>query len=391
MTDWRELESRYYMGVFRRTPVVIVRGEGSRVWDDNGKSYLDLVAGWAVTSLGHCHPVLVEAICRQAGTLIQTSNQYYTVPQLELAQLLVENSALDQVFFANSGAEANEGAVKLARKYGKTRLNGAYEVISTLKSFHGRTLSMVAATGKPAYQKDFVPLPPGFLNVPYNDMDAIAQATTEKTCAVLLEPIQGEGGVNIPEDGYLADLRNFCDERKLLLILDEIQTGVGRTGTLWGYQQFGIEPDVMTLAKGLAGGVPIGVFMAKKSACVLEPGDHGSTFGGNPLACAAGAAVMRYVLENDLPGHAATVGAHLMNRLEALKQRRSDISDVRGKGLLVAVEFTEEKTAAILSRCLEKGLLLNAVSPTILRIFPALTITEGEIDEAMDILEGALD
>src|SRR5450756_1062227 len=198
MTDWRELESKLYMGVFRRTPLLIVRGEGSRVWDEKGNAYLDLVAGWAVNSLGHCHPVVVEALRKQAATLIQTSNQYYTIPQLELAQLLVDNSALDRVFFANSGAEANEGAVKLARKWGKLKLDGAYEVISTLKSFHGRTLSMVAATGKPAYQKDFVPLPAGFLNVPYNDMDAIKQATNEKTCAVMLEPIQGEGGVNIP-------------------------------------------------------------------------------------------------------------------------------------------------------------------------------------------------
>jgi len=390
MTDWRELESKLYMPVFRRTPLVIVKGEGSRVWDDNGRQYLDLVAGWAVNSLGHCHPAVVEAVCKQAGTLIQTSNQYYTIPQLELAQLLVDNSALDRVFFANSGAEANEGAIKLARKYGKVNLSGAYEVISTLKSFHGRTLSMVAATGKPAYQKDFVPLPAGFLNVPYNDMDAIKQATNEKTCAVMIEPIQGEGGVNIPSGQYMKDLRAWCDEKKLLLILDEVQTGVGRTGTLWAYQQFGIEPDVMTLAKGLASGVPIGAFLCKEQFAVFDPGDHGSTFGGNPLACAAGTAVLRYVLDHDLPAHAGKVGAHLMRRLVDLKARRTDIVNVRGMGLLVAIEFNEEKTAGILSRAMEHGLLLNAVSPTILRLFPALTITEGEIDEALEILEGAL-
>src|SRR5450756_546497 len=390
MTDWRELKSKLYMPVFRRTPLVIVKGEGSRVWDDNGRQYLDLVAGWAVNSLGHCHPAVVEAVCKQAGTLIQTSNQYYTIPQLELAQLLVDNSALDRVFFANSGAEANEGAIKLARKYGKVNLSGAYEVISTLKSFHGRTLSMVAATGKPAYQKDFVPLPAGFLNVPYNDMDAIKQATNEKTCAVMIEPIQGEGGVNIPSGQYMKDLRAWCDEKKLLLILDEVQTGVGRTGTLWAYQQFGIEPDVMTLAKGLASGVPIGAFLCKEEASVLAAGDHGSTFGGIPLACAAGAAVIKYVLDHDLPAHAGKVGAHLMRRLVDLKARRTDIVNVRGMGLLVAIEFNEEKTAGILSRAMEHGLLLNAVSPTILRLFPALTITEGEIDEALEILEGAL-
>ncbi len=390
MTDWRELESKLYMGVFRRTPLLIVRGEGSRVWDEKGKAYLDLVAGWAVNSLGHCHPVVVEALRKQAATLIQTSNQYYTIPQLELAQLLVDNSALDRVFFANSGAEANEGAVKLARKWGKLKLDGAYEVISTLKSFHGRTLSMVAATGKPAYQKDFTPLPAGFANIPYNDMAALEQATSEKTCAVLLEPIQGEGGVNIPDENYLSSVREFCSERNILLMLDEVQTGVGRTGTMWGYQQFGIEPDVMTLAKGLAGGVPIGAFLCKEAASVLAPGDHGSTFGGNPLACAAGTAVMRYIVDNDIPGHVQKVGAHLMDRLLGLKARHEEIIDVRGRGLLAAIEFSEEKTVELLALCLERGLLLNAVSPTILRLFPALTITKGEIDEAMEILEGAL-
>ncbi len=390
MADWQQLEKKLYMGVFRRTPLVIVRGEGSRVWDEAGRSYLDLVAGWAVNSLGHCHPVLVNAVREQVGTLIQTSNQYYTVPQLELAQLLVDNSAMDRVFFSNSGAEANEGAVKLARKYGKVRLGGAYEVITTLKSFHGRTLAMVAATGKPAYQKDFVPLPAGFVNVPYNDMDAIVQATTDKSCAILLEPIQGEGGVNIPDESFLVDLRAWCNERKLLLMMDEIQTGVGRTGTLWGYQQFGIEPDVMTVAKGLAGGVTIGAFLCKEEFSVLEPGDHGSTFGGNPLACAAGAAVMRYVVENDLPGYVLRVGAHLMDGLLGLKARHPEITDVRGRGLLAAIEFSEEKAAPVLNRCLQRGLLINSVSPTILRLMPALTITEAEIDEALGILEGAL-
>ncbi len=390
MADWRELESKLYMGVFRRTPLVIVRGEGSRVWDENGRSYLDLVAGWAVNSLGHCHPVVVEAVRKQVGTLIQTSNQYYTIPQLELAQLLVDNSPMDRVFFSNSGAEANEGAVKLARKYGKTRLNGAYEVITTLKSFHGRTLAMVAATGKPAYQKDFVPLPAGFVNVAFNDMDAVVQATTDKSCAVMLEPIQGEGGVNIPDEQYLADLRAWCTKRKLLLIMDEIQTGVARTGTLWGYQQFGIEPDVMTLAKGMAGGVAIGAFLCKEEFSVLEPGDHGSTFGGNPLACAAGAAVMQYVVENDLSGQVRRVGAHLMDRLLSLKARHPEISDVRGRGLLSAIEFDEDKAPQVLARCLERGVLINSVSPRILRLMPALTITEAEIDEALGILESAL-
>lgn len=390
MTDWREVESKLYMPVFRRTPLVIVRGEGSRVWDEEGRQYLDLVAGWAVNSLGHCHPAVVNALREQAGKLIQTSNQYYTIPQLELAQLLIANSALDRVFFSNSGAEANEGAIKLARKWGRKQLNGAYEVISTVKSFHGRTLAMVAATGKPAYQKDFVPLPAGFVNVPFNDMEAIAQATTEKTCAVMVEPIQGEGGVNVPSEQYMRDLRTFCTEKKLLLILDEVQTGIGRTGTLWGYQQFGIEPDVMTVAKGLGSGVPIGAFLCKEEFAVFDPGDHGSTFGGNPLACAAGVAVMKYVVEHDLPGQVARVGAHLMERLNAMKARRQDLVEVRGRGLLVAIELSEEKAPEVLKRCLDKGLLLNSVSPSIIRLMPALTITKAELDEALGILEGAL-
>lgn len=390
MTDWRELESRVYMPVFKRTPVVLVRGEGSRVWDEDGKAYLDLVAGIAVNCLGHSHPVVAGALRDQGSTLIHTSSLFYTTPQLDLARLLVDNSAMDRVFFGNSGAEANEGAIKLARKYGKVRLNGAYEIIATDKSFHGRTLTTVAATGKPAYQKDFTPLPPGFVHVPYDSVDAIVQATTDKTCAVLLEPIQGEGGVNVPSERYLSDVRAWCDERKLMLVLDEIQTGVARTGALWGYQHSGIEPDVMTLAKGLAGGVPIGAFLCKEEFSVFDPGDHGSTFGGNPLACAVGHAVMRYVLENDLASHAREVGSRATERLQALKERRPDIVDVRGKGLLIGVEFEEDRAAEILTRCLEKGLLINSVSPKTLRLIPALTITQQEMDEALDILESVL-
>jgi len=343
-----------------------------------------------VNSLGHSPELIRRALLEQSGRLLTPSPALYNLPALRLASRLCELSGFDQVFFGSTGAEANEGAVKLARKYGKTRLNGAYEVITTMKSFHGRTLAMVAATGKPAYQRDFVPLPAGFVNVPYNDMSAIVQATTDKTCAVMLEPIQGEGGVNIPDRQYLADLRAWCTERKLLLIADEIQTGVGRTGTLWGYQQFGIEPDVMTVAKGLAGGVAIGAFLCKEEFSVLEPGDHGSTFGGNPLACAAGTAVMRYIVENDVPGHVSRVGAHLMDRLQSLKASHPDITDVRGRGLLAAIEFREEKAPQVLSRCLERGLLINSVSPNILRLMPALTITEAEIDEAVGILDSAL-
>ncbi|MBI2856040.1 MAG: aminotransferase class III-fold pyridoxal phosphate-dependent enzyme, partial [Chloroflexi bacterium] len=254
MSTWIDLERKYYMQVARRQPIILVRGEGTRIWDDAGKEYLDFTAGWAVDTLGHCHPSLVKAVEEQARTLIQTSNQFYTIPQLKLAQLLIENSCLDRIFFCNSGAEANEGAVKLARKYGKAHRSGAYEVITALNSFHGRTLTMAAATGQPHYQEQWRPLAPGFINVPYNDINSIKQATTPNTCAVMLEPLQGEGGVNVPSPAYLKQVREWCDEQNLVMILDEVQTGIGRLGTLFGYQQFGVEPDVITLAKGLGGG-----------------------------------------------------------------------------------------------------------------------------------------
>ena len=285
-TDWMGIESKYYMFVVRRQPVVIVRGEGSRVWDDTGKEYLDFTSGWAVNNIGHSNSQVAEAIASQAHTLLQTSNQFYTVPQLQLAQILVENSCLDRIFICNSGAEANEGAVKLARKYGTVHRNGAFEIITAFNSFHGRTMMMVAATGQPQYQAKFQPIPMGFTHVDFDDVEAIMGATTERTVAVMLEPVQGEGGVNLPSPTYLKQVRQWCDEKGLLLIFDEIQTGLGRLGTLFGYEAFDVEPDIMTLAKALGGGVPIGAFLAKESACAFEPGDHGSTFGGkSPGMC----------------------------------------------------------------------------------------------------------
>ena len=308
-TDWKEIESRYYMFVVRRQPVVIVRGEGTRVWDDGGKEYLDFTAGWAVNNVGHSNPVVADAIAEQARTLLQTSNQFYSVPQLELAQILVDNSALDRVFICNSGAEANEGAMKLARKYGKVNRGGAHEIITALNSFHGRTMMNVAATGQPHYQEIFQPIPVGCTHVPFDDVEAIKNATTDNTVAIMLEPVQGEGGVNIPSPGYLEQVRQWCDENGLLLIFDEVQTGLGRLGTLFGYEAFGVEPDIMTLAKALGGGVPIGAFLAKESACAFEPGDHGSTFGGNALTCAAAYASTKYIIDNDLSDRAADDGA----------------------------------------------------------------------------------
>ena len=392
MTDWRELEKKYFMRTFEavRLPVTLVRGKGARVWDDKGKQYMDFVGGWAVTNLGHGHPVVTEAIANQAKELIQTSNQFYTVPQLQLAELLVKNSCLQRVFFGNSGAEANEGAIKLARRYGKLKLNGAFEVITAENSFHGRTLAMTAATGQAKFHAPYQPMPAGFKSVAYGDLDALKQAVTTQTCAVMLELVQGESGVNTPSEGYFKAVREFCDQTGMLLILDEIQTGMGRLGTLWGYQQFGIEPDVMTLAKGLANGVPIGALLAKEKASVFVPGDHGSTFGGNPLACAAGYATLKFMIENNIPDNVQKVGGYFFSGLAKLKQKYAFIVDVRGRGLLLALEFNKELGQAALMACLENGLLVNKVKPNALRFMPPLIITNKEVDEALAVLDKAL-
>ncbi|MFC2066479.1 acetylornithine transaminase [Chloroflexota bacterium] len=390
MNNWQELERKYFMHTVDRVPVTLVRGEGARVWDDTGREYLDFVGGWAVDSLGHCHPALAKAVTEQVHTLVQASNQFYTIPQIRLAELLIENSCLDKVFFCNSGAEANEGAVKLARRYGQRHLNGAYEFITAFNSFHGRTLGMVAATGQPKFQKPYVPLPAGFVNVEYNDIEAIKAATTDQTCAVMLEPVQGEGGVNMPGDNYLAAVREWCDRKGMLLILDEIQTGIGRIGTLFGYEQYGVEPDVMTLAKGLGSGIAIGAILAKDEASVFVPGEHGSTFGGNPLACAAAYAVVKYILDNDIAGNAMKVGQYLIDGLGGLKRKFDFITDIRGRGLLVAVEFSSDIAQSLLTGCLDRGLLVNRVKPNALRLIPPLIIGNKEVDEALGILDEAL-
>ena len=390
MSALRDLESKYYMQVARRQPIVIVRGQGARVWDEDGKEYLDFTSGWAVNSLGHSHPVQVKAIQEQAATLIQTSNQFFTVPQIELARLLVDNSCLDRVFFSNSGAEANEGAIKLARKYGRVHGNGAYQVITALNSFHGRTLAMAAATGQPHYQEQWQPLSPGFVNVPYDDIDAIKEATNDETCAVLLEPVQGEGGVNVPSPDYLRQVREWCDENNLVMILDEVQTGLGRLGTLFGYEQFGVEPDAITLAKGLGGGVPIGAFLAKERFCLLAPGDHGSTFGGNVLTCAGAAAVVDYVIKNDVSANVRSMGQRLNQGLESLRSRYPIITETRGLGLLLAIQLNAEIAPQLVGRCNEEGLLLNPLRPNAIRLMPPLNVTAEEVDEGLGKLEAAL-
>ena len=391
--DYKDLESKYYMQVVNRMPPVLVRGEGTRVFDNDGKRYLDFTAGWAVLNLGHSHPAVTEAIRDQAGKILQMSNLFYTTPQLPLAQIIVDNSDVDRVFFCNSGAEANEGACKVARKWGKTKLDGAYEIITTFDSFHGRTQAMMAATGQPAYQEKWTPLMPGFVNVDYNDVQAIKDTYVEgRTCAVLLEPVQGEGGVNIPSANYLKDVMDFCHEKNILFMLDEVQTGMGRIGKLFGYQQFpGVEPDVMTLAKALGSGAPLGAFTTKEFCSVLEPGDHGSTFGGNALTTAAGSAAAKVIVDEDIPALANETGAYFQGKLNALAEKYDFITEVRGMGLLIAVEMSKEIASATVTASLPEGLLMNAVRPNMIRFMPPLNVTRDEVDEAVAILDKVLE
>jgi acetylornithine/N-succinyldiaminopimelate aminotransferase len=390
MVNWKELESQYYMKVFSRLPIVLVRGEGMRVWDENGKSYLDLVAGLAVNVLGHVHPKVTEAICKQAKILVHTTNLYHTMPQLELAKLLVENSCADRVFFGNSGAEANEGAIKLARKYGRMNRGGAYEVISTHNSFHGRTLATIAATGQEKFQKPFLPMPDGFKQVPYNDLDAMKAATTEKTAAVLIEIVQGESGVHPADHDYVVGLREWCDQQGLLMMLDEIQTGLGRTGKFLAYELHGIKPDVFTMAKGLAGGVPIGAVLATEKASVFELSDHGSTFGGNPLATAAGVATVNTIFEEGLIDNAAKVGAYAVEKAKALKAKHDVVDEIRGVGLMIAFDLKRDIAAPLVRAALAEGVILNNTSAKTIRMIPPLIVTKSDMDEAFDTIDRLL-
>jgi len=388
--EWVDRESRSLMYTYRRYPIVAVRGEGCRLWDVDGKAYLDFLGGLAVDCLGHAPQVVVDTLQRQASQLIQTSNLLYTTPQIELAEFLTERSGFDRVFFCNSGAEANEAALKLARKWGKRERGGAYRVIAADNSFHGRTLGTVAATGTEAYRKPFEPMPDGYDFVPFDNVDAIADAVKDETVAVILEPIQAEGGINVPGDRYLADVRQLCDERRLMLILDEVQTGVGRTGSLWAHTQWGIEPDVMTLAKGLGSGFPIGAALAKEPFAVFEPGDHASTFGGNPLACSVALAVQREIEALGLVEHVGVVGRYFTERLSDLKARYPLITDVRGRGLLIALALGEDAARDMLDDIRDRGLIANALNARTLRFIPPLIVSQEEVDEAIDILDSSL-
>ncbi|MCL4424263.1 MAG: acetylornithine transaminase [Firmicutes bacterium] len=382
------LEKEHIMQTYGRAPMVLVKGHGAYVWDADGKEYLDFLAGIAVNSLGHTHPRVVAALQEQAAKLIHTSNLYYTEPQARLAEILTRISGLDRVFFANSGAEANEGAIKLARKYAKTHFGAErYEIIVTTHSFHGRTLATLAATGQTKYHKGFEPLPPGFIRAEYNDLESVRAAVTERTGAILVEPFQGESGIHPASREFMAGLDELRREKGILLIFDEIQSGLGRTGKLFAFEHYGIKPDILTLAKALGGGVPIGAFLARQEVAeALGPGDHGSTFGGNPLATAAGLAAVSALLEEKLPERAARVGEYFFQRLQGLARRYPAIKEIRGKGLMIGIELDFECKGFVES-CRQKGLLLNCTEGKVLRLVPPLIIGEAEVDKAVAILE----
>lgn len=383
----------YLMDTYRRFPLVLRKGRGVSVWGADGKEYLDFVGGVATNVLGHCHPRVVVAIQKQAQRLLHVSNYFHIESQTRLAKFLAQQSFAARAFFCNSGTEANEAAIKLARKYaGENMGPDRHEIITALNSFHGRTLGSLAATGQEKFHQGFGPMLPGFKHVPFNDAEALKQAVTPRTCAVMLEPVQGESGVRVPDPDYLKRVRGICDENGLLLILDEVQTGVGRTGKLFAHEHFGITPDIMTLAKGLGGGVPIGAMLATAEAAkAFRPGDHGATFGGNPLVCAAALATLETLLDGGfLLDQCRRMGSYLMDRLEGIKKEfSSTVVEVRGMGLLVGMELSRD-CGPVVEACMERGLLINCAAGNVLRFMPPLIVQEKDIDKMAGILEEVL-
>jgi acetylornithine aminotransferase len=385
-----EATDRTQVGVYARYAVAFVRGKGTRLWDADGKHYLDFFTGLAVNNLGHAHPRVVEAIRAQSEKLLHVSNVYYNEPAARLGALLIEHSFADRVFFCNSGAEANEAAIKLARRHGARQLDGRYEILTVLGSFHGRTIATLSATAQEKYQSGFQPLLQGFRYVGFGDMAAMRAAVRPETVAILVEPIQGEGGVNVPPAGYLRQLRELCDEKNMLLMLDEVQVGMGRTGTLFAYEQEGIRPDVVTLAKAIGGGLPLGAMLTTEAiAASLDAGAHGSTFGGNPLTCAAGVAVIEALREDGVLENCRVVGERLRERLLALAKELPMIRDVRGRGLILGIEL-DRPGRPFVSAALERGLVVNCTAENVIRLLPPLTVTAAEADEGLEILEGVL-
>jgi len=379
----------YEVGVYARQPVAFVRGQGVELWDADGKRYLDFFAGLAVNNLGHCHPAVVEAIREQATTLLHASNVYHTLPAGELCALLCRLSFAERVFLCNSGAEANEAAMKLARRWGSQQGGGRFEILATTGSFHGRTFATLTATGQEKYHTGFLPLLPGVRLVPYGELGAMKAAVRDETVAIMVEPIQGEGGVVVPPAGYLPGLRALTERKNVLLILDEIQCGMGRTGRLFAYEHAGITPDIMTLAKALGGGLPIGAMLTtERIAAAFTPGSHGTTFGGNPVACAAAVAALGALADPALLAHARTVGQHFRARLEALLGR-GGITQVRGLGLMLGAVL-DRPGAPVVDRCREAGLIINCTAERVLRFLPPLVVTRAQVDEGFAVLERAL-
>ena len=386
--DIVNLYDKYVMETYTRVPLVIEKAKAAAVEDIDGKKYIDFFPGWAVSGVGHCHKRVADAIEKQAKKLIHVSNNYYSALQGKLAKKIIEHSFPGKVFFCNLGAEANEGACKLARKYGSAR--GRYKIITMEKSFHGRTLAMIAATGQEKVKHGFAPLPEGFVHVPFGDIKAVEGAINEKTAGIMLELIQCEGGINIAGKGYVKALREICDKNDIVLIVDEVQTGMGRTGKMFSFQNYDIEPDVVTLAKSLGGGLPVGAVVASlKFAQVLTPGSHASTFGGSPLVSAAALAVFEAIEKEKLLQNAVKQGKYLAKKLGALKSKYKFIKDVRGIALTIGVELSAEGEG-IYKKCLERGLLINCTQKNVLRIMPPLTVTKKEIDKAIAILDSVL-
>lgn len=382
--------NKYVMNTYSRQPIVLVKGRGTKVYDSDGREYLDFVAGVATNNLGHCHPRVVVALQKQAQRLMHVSNHYYNEPQINLAKTLAKHSFADKSFFCNSGTEAIEAAIKLVRRYSREILHqDRFEIITMRGSFHGRTMGSLSATAQEKFQKSFEPIVAGFTYVPFNDIGAVERAITALSCAVLVEPVQGEGGVNVPSDGYLKALREICDRNNMLLVFDEIQTGMGRTGKLFAYEHSGITPDVMALAKGLGAGITIGALLATdKAAQAFTPGSHGSTFGGNPLACAAAIAAIEALIEDDIIIKAVEeLSQHFLQGLVSLKKKFGFVKDVRGKGLLIGMELDFEGKD-IVTACLKEGFLINCTVENVLRFMPPLIITEEEIDRLLSALEG---
>ena len=389
-SDVMALAARYLMGTYRREPVVIVRGSGSRVWDAEGRCYLDFVSGLGVNAVGHCHPRVVQALTQQASRLLHVSNLYYIEPQALLAKWLVEHGPFDRAFFCNSGAEAVEAAIKLARRHQRNLGQDRFEIVTALGSFHGRTMGALSATGQPRYHAGFEPLVPGFRYVPFDDPQALDQAVGPQTAAILLEVVQGEGGVHPASRAFVEAARRAADRAGALLIVDEVQTGLGRTGRLFAFEHYGVVPDAVALAKALGGGVAIGALLAREpAASAFGPGQHASTFGGNPLACAAALAAMQVLEEEDLVGRAERMGAYLRERLLAMARRTGHVSEVRGIGLMLAVEL-DGPARPVADACRARGLLVNVVTERALRLLPPLVIDEREADEAVAILESAI-